>query len=77
MSRASGGDSVHERLVDAICEFLEAATHTVLLASGLYSAELFQRQRLYGIPTSKARHPELCAYITSVLLHLKVSFTAW
>lgn len=59
-------------LIDAICEFLEAAVHTVLRARGVYSADLFERQRLYGIAVSKARHPELCGYIASVIANLKV-----
>lgn len=58
--------------MDSLCEFLEAAVHTVLLSRQLYALELFERQRLYGIFVQKARHPELCAYIGSVLSNLKV-----
>lgn len=58
-------------LIDALCEFLEAAVHTVLRARGLYSADLFESQRLYGIAVSKARHPELSNYIASAVANLK------
>ncbi len=63
---------VPSELVDALCEFLEAAVHAVLAARGLYSNELFERHRIYSIFVQKARHPELCAYISSVLTNLKV-----
>lgn len=58
-------------LIDALCEFLEAAVHTVLRARGPYAPELFERQRLYGIAVSRARHPELSGYIASVITNLK------
>ena len=64
---------MQEELVDAVCEFLEAAVHVYLFARGLYSRDLFERQRLYGIDVRKARHPELCAYIASVIANLRVS----
>ena len=59
-------------LVDALCEFLEAAVHTVLRARGPYGPELFERQRLYGVAVARARHPGLGAYISSVIANLKV-----
>lgn len=46
--------------------------HAVLRARRLYSSDLFERTRLYGIETSRARHPELCAYIASVIANVKV-----
>ncbi|KIZ00227.1 Mitotic spindle assembly checkpoint protein MAD2B [Monoraphidium neglectum] len=58
-------------LVDALCEFLEAAVHAVLRARGLYPPELFERARLYGVAVSKARHPGLCGYIASTISHIK------
>eukprot|EP00877_Chromochloris_zofingiensis_P004296 jgi/Chrzof1/13868/Cz08g15180.t1 len=63
--------SLAHQLVDAVCEFLEAAVHTTLWARSLYSTELFERQKLYGIIIRKCRHPEVCSYIASVLSNLK------
>ena len=54
-------------LVDALCEFLEAAVHVSLRARGPYAPELFERRRLYGVSVARARHPELCAYIASAV----------
>lgn len=62
------GDS----LVDVLLEFLEALVHQVLFVRELYSPELFERQRLYGIAVRRARHPDLAAYISDAVAGLKV-----
>ncbi len=62
-------------LVDALLEFLEAFIHQVLFVREIYSPELFERQRLYGIAVRRARHPELAAYIASAVAGLRVSCT--
>lgn len=54
-------------LVDTLLEFLEAFIHQVLFVRELYSPELFERQRLYGIAVRRARHPELAAYIADAV----------
>ena len=59
-------------LVQVLCEYLEAFVHTVLFQRGLYAADLFGRQRLYGIAVRKARHPQLTTYIAQVVHSLKV-----
>ncbi|GBF94513.1 hypothetical protein Rsub_07047 [Raphidocelis subcapitata] len=61
----------HGALIDALCEFLEAAVHTVLRARGPYPPELFERARLYGVAVARARHPEVCSYIASVIDNVK------
>ncbi|KAL4436143.1 hypothetical protein ABPG77_005591 [Micractinium sp. CCAP 211/92] len=58
-------------LVDALLEFLEAFIHQVLFVREIYSPELFERQRLYGIAVRRARHPELAAYIASAVAGLR------
>jgi mitotic spindle assembly checkpoint protein MAD2B len=63
-----GGDS----LVDVLLEFLEALIHQVLFIRQLYSPELFERQRLYGIAVRRSRHPELNAYIADAVAGLRV-----
>ena len=63
-------------LVDTLLEFLEAFIHQVLFVRELYSPELFERQRLYGIAVRRARHPELAAYIADAVGGLRVSLTA-
>jgi hypothetical protein len=65
-------DPVKSALIDAVLEFLSAAVHTVLKARNVYSAELFENRRLYGISVSQCRHPDVCLYIRTVLGNLKV-----
>jgi hypothetical protein len=60
------------RLADAFCEFIEAAIYTALQARGVYPADVFQRQRLYGIQVCKPRHPAIHGYVGSVLQQAKV-----
>ena len=66
--------TVDNALVLALCEYLEAFTHQVLFQRALYAADLFSRNRLYGIAVKKARHPELSLYIAQVISGLKVVF---
>ncbi|KAL4422389.1 hypothetical protein ABPG75_008586 [Micractinium tetrahymenae] len=63
--------AAHTPLVDALLEFLEAFIHQVLFVRELYSPELFERQRLYGIAVRRARHPELAAYIADTVAGLR------
>ncbi|KAG1674710.1 hypothetical protein FOA52_013545 [Chlamydomonas sp. UWO 241] len=63
-------------LVDALCEFLEAAVHTVLWASRLYPPELFERVRYGGLTTWRSRHPQLNAYVSDVLEGAKALITS-
>lgn len=65
--------AANTQLVDTLLEFLEAFIHQVLFVRELYSPELFERQRLYGIAVRRARHPELSAYIADAVSGLRVS----
>jgi hypothetical protein len=69
-------DPVKSALIDAVLEFLSAAVHTVLKARNVYSAELFENRRLYGISVSQCRHPDVCLYVGTVLGNLKVGGSA-
>ena len=55
-----------------VCEFLEAVIHEVLYLRHLYTREIFERYRLYGIAVHKSRHPDLNHYIADSILSLKV-----
>lgn len=69
---AAAPAAARDSLVDVLLEFLEALVHQVLFVRELYAAELFQRQRLYGIAVRRSRHPELNAYISGVVGGLRV-----
>jgi len=58
--------------LEILLEFLEVFVHQVLTVRKLYSADVFERQRLYGIAVKRARHPELVNYIRETILSLKV-----
>lgn len=58
-------------VADVLLEFIEAVIHQILFVRELYSPELFERQRLYGVAVRKARHPELSDYIHDVITSLK------
>lgn len=62
-----------EEFIDALLEFFEAAVHTILKSRQVYSPQLFENRRLYGISITKCRHPDVCSYISTVLTNLKVS----
>uniref|UniRef100_A0A383V794 HORMA domain-containing protein n=1 Tax=Tetradesmus obliquus TaxID=3088 RepID=A0A383V794_TETOB len=64
-------DAVNSALCDAVLEFLSATVHTVLKARSIYSPELFENRRLYGISVSQCRHPDVCLYVGTVLGNLK------
>ncbi|BDA46150.1 probable mitotic spindle assembly checkpoint protein MAD2B [Coccomyxa sp. Obi] len=54
-----------------LCDFIEATVHEVLHLRGIYSAELFQRQRLFNIAVRKSRHPKLTDYIHGVVQSIR------
>ena len=58
---------------ELVCEFLEVVTHEILYLRKIYTPEIFERERLYGIVVHKSRHPELNLYVSDALLSLKVS----
>ena len=60
--------------IGTICEFVEALIHQVLHLRKVYSADLFERQRLYGISVLRSRHPELNDYIRNVVDSLQARF---
>lgn len=62
-----------EDIEAALCEFIEATVHEVLHLRGIYSPDLFQRQRLYNIAVRKSRHPKLNDYIHGVVQSIRVS----
>lgn len=66
------GGGLRDSLVDVLLEFLETLVHQVLFVRELYSPELFERRRAYGIATRRARHPELAAYIEDAVKGLRV-----
>ena len=53
-------------------DYNEALVHQVLFVRELYSQELFERQRLYGIAVRRARHPDLAAYVADAVAGLRV-----
>lgn len=59
-------------VVPVLLEFLEAFVHQVLFQRALYSSDLFDRHRLYGVAVRKARHPQLVAYVAQAVEGLKV-----
>ena len=61
-----------DSLLDVLLEFLEAVVHQILFVRELYSPELFERQRLYGIAVRRSRHPELNAYVADAVAGLRV-----
>ena len=58
--------------VDLISEYLEAIAHEIIYRRSLYDANIFERERLYGIALHKSRHPELNLYISDSILSLRV-----
>eukprot|EP00961_Rhodomonas_salina_P073691 990379-Rhodomonas_salina.1 len=49
------------------CEFLEAATHTLLYIRNVYPPEIFDRRRKYNVPVRQSRHKELNDYISGAI----------
>lgn len=54
-------------LLDCVVEFLEVAVHQILCSRGVYAAEVFEKRTKYGVCVSCSRHPQLNAYIRTVL----------
>jgi mitotic spindle assembly checkpoint protein MAD2B len=69
----SGRERGSNIVVDLLLEFLEAFVHQVLCLRHLYSPELFERKRIYGVAVRRSRHPDLNDYIHEVVSSLKVS----
>ncbi len=59
-------------IIAILLEFIECLIHQLLHLRKLYSADLFERQRLYGIAVHRSRHPELNDYISTVVESLQV-----
>jgi len=59
-------------VIAALLEFIECLIHQLLHLRKLYSADLFEKQRLYGIAVHRSRHPELNDYISTVVESLQV-----
>ena len=57
---------------DALVEFCEAALHTILAERSISDANVFARERFYGLAVQRARYPPLCAYIAEALQGFQV-----
>nr|KAJ3421732.1 hypothetical protein HK105_002471 [Polyrhizophydium stewartii] len=53
--------------VGVALDFVQTAVHCMLRQRGVYPPELFQRAAKLGVPVWASRHPDLTAYIASVL----------
>jgi hypothetical protein len=58
-------------LSDVLLEFLEAATHCLIYARGVYPKAIFDRRTIYGLVVHWSRHPEVNKYIQDVLSQTK------
>jgi mitotic spindle assembly checkpoint protein MAD2B len=54
-----------------ILEFVEACVQQVLWVREVYSRELFERCRLYGVSLFRSRHPQLNDYIHQTVQSLR------
>jgi len=61
--RASAAHVAAETLV----EYLEAAVYSTLARRGVYPAEMFESQLLYGVPVRRTRSPALEEYVEEFL----------
>ena len=59
-------------IIGTVLEFVDCLVHQLLHLRKLYSADLFERQRLYGIAVHRSRHPDLNDYINTVVESLQV-----
>ena len=59
-------------VIAALLEFVECLIHQLLHLRKLYSTDLFEKQRLYGIAVHRSRHPDLNDYISTVVESLQV-----
>lgn len=62
-----------DQIADILLEFIEAFFHQVIYVRQLYSHQIFEKTRLYGIVIQRARHPELHKYIHDIIADLKLS----
>jgi len=53
------------------CEFLEAATHTLLFIRNVYPPEIFERRRKFNVPVRQSRHKDLNDYISGAVADMK------
>mmetsp|Transcript_19289 Transcript_19289/g.53779 ORF Transcript_19289/g.53779 Transcript_19289/m.53779 type:complete len:200 (+) Transcript_19289:93-692(+) len=60
-----------QQVVDRVAVFLEAWVHQIIYLRGLYSSELFERNKLFGIAVHKSRHPQLNSYISDLIDSLR------
>lgn len=58
-------------LSQIVCEFLEAAVHSILHVRDLYPSEVFERRRYCGVPIQWVRHPGLRDYIHQTVNSLR------
>lgn len=57
---------------ELLLEFIEALVHQIVCLREVYRADVFERQRLYGVAVKRSRHPLLNEYIHEVVAGLKV-----
>ncbi|WWC71048.1 uncharacterized protein I206_105001 [Kwoniella pini CBS 10737] len=60
----------YKDIADAIISFLEISLHTILYLRSVYPATTFSRRRAHGVPIYQSRHPQVRAYITTVITAL-------
>ena len=59
--------SVVHVVADTLVEYLEAAVYSTLARRGVYPAETFESQLLYGVPVRRTRAPCLAEYMREFL----------
>ncbi|CEH15748.1 Mitotic spindle checkpoint protein [Ceraceosorus bombacis] len=67
-----GDEMTYNETIDAICQFLTLATHTVLYFRQVYPPEVFTRKSAYSVPVWACRHPGVCDYIDELVRAAKV-----
>ncbi|KAJ8903251.1 hypothetical protein NDN08_004360 [Rhodosorus marinus] len=60
--------------IDLVLEFLFVAVQVVLFIEGVYPADLFERNRKFGIAVSVCRHPDVCSYVRDHLTEARKWF---
>ena len=66
MSARTRGSVAH-LAADALVEYLEAAVYSTLARRGVYPAETFESELLYGVPVRRTRSPRLAEYVSEFL----------
>lgn len=56
---------------ELLLEFIEVLVHQIVCLRQVYRADVFERQRLYGVAVKRSRHPQLNEYIHEVVAGLK------